>query len=117
MRSFIFTHVQQIYNTVPEYPWTNMPNYAVLRHSRNKKWYAVIMTLPKATLGIVGGGSIEAVNVKATRDVIEQIPYASGFLPAYHMNKKHWMTILLDGTVPREIVCKFIDDSYQLTAR
>ena len=35
-------------------------------------------------------------------------------LPGYHMNKMHWNTIILDGTVPENVIYSMIDDSYDL---
>jgi predicted DNA-binding protein (MmcQ/YjbR family) len=37
-----------------------------------------------------------------------------GILPGYHMNKKHWNTVLLDGTLPLQLVRELIDHSYEL---
>lgn len=36
--------------------------------------------------------------------------------PGYHMNKKHWNTITLDGTVPRELVLELVEHSWSLVA-
>jgi predicted DNA-binding protein (MmcQ/YjbR family) len=41
----------------------------------------------------------------------------AGFLPAYHMNKEHWLTVLLDNTVPEKEIYELIDDSYELTTQ
>jgi predicted DNA-binding protein (MmcQ/YjbR family) len=38
----------------------------------------------------------------------------NGILPGYHMNKKHWNTVLLDGTLPPQLVRELIDHSYEL---
>ncbi|MBS1496371.1 MAG: MmcQ/YjbR family DNA-binding protein [Bacteroidetes bacterium] len=43
--------------------------------------------------------------------------YAESILPGYHMNKKHWNTIILDGRVPQKIIFQLIDDSYSLVAK
>ena len=42
------------------------------------------------------------------RDIFEAV------IPAYHMNKEHWNTVILNGTVPREEIEKMIDTSYSL---
>jgi predicted DNA-binding protein (MmcQ/YjbR family) len=36
--------------------------------------------------------------------------------PGYHMNKRHWITVALDGSVPRELVTELIEDSFDLVA-
>jgi len=38
----------------------------------------------------------------------------AGVLPGYHMNKKHWNTIVVDGSIPDKLIFGWIDDSYQL---
>ncbi len=59
--------------------------------------------------------SFESVNLKVDPEIgaelREQYP---GVLPGYHMNKKHWNTILMDGSIPDKIFTGWIDDSYQL---
>ena len=45
------------------------------------------------------------------RDRYEQVE------PGYHMNKKHWNTVVLDGVVPEREVRKMIDDSYELVVQ
>jgi predicted DNA-binding protein (MmcQ/YjbR family) len=37
-------------------------------------------------------------------------------MPGYHMNKKHWNTVLIDGSLPDKLICQWIDDSYHLVA-
>jgi predicted DNA-binding protein (MmcQ/YjbR family) len=37
--------------------------------------------------------------------------------PGYHMNKQHWNTVLLDGSLPDELVCDLIDHSYKLVVQ
>ena len=115
MKSKILFYAKAQYNTEPEYLWKHYPDYFILRHRRNRKWYAVVMAVPREKLELVGKGDVWIIDVKATRDNIESIGDSAGFLPGYHMNKRYWMSILLDGTVPLKIVKKFLDESYELT--
>lgn len=116
MHNQITAYAKAKYDTTPEHLWKSSPEYAVLRHRRNRKWYAVIMLVDRARLHINGEGEAWIINVKTTDDVIEQVPYAKGFLPGYHMNKKYWISILLDGSVPLEVVERYLDISYKLTS-
>ena len=43
----IFDYVFTQYGTQPEYLWKTHPDYAVLRHSDNRKWYAIVMNVEK----------------------------------------------------------------------
>lgn len=61
-------------------------------------------------------GEKESVNLKADPDetwLLRQ-QYPGSVLPGYHMNKKHWNTVLLDGSVPDEEVLAMLDQSYRL---
>jgi len=115
MRNKIFSYVKKQYDTDPEYLWSSNPDYAVLRHRRNRKWYGIVMDVQKSKLGLPDEGRVWVINVKTTSAVIEDIPDSPGFLPGYHMKKKYWLSILLDGTVPEKVVQQFIDTSYELT--
>lgn len=55
-------------------------------------------------------------NVKCDPDLAIEMreEYPSVVLPGYHMNKKHWNTIVLDGTLSKKQVLKMVDDSYDL---
>ena len=115
-REEIFEYVKEEYNTVPEYCWDKYPLYAVLKHSNNK-WYGIIMNISKEKLGLEGKQEIDILDVKCPPEMIGGFRQEKGFLPAYHMNKEHWITILLDGTVNEEKIKQLIDLSYGLTER
>ncbi len=109
----IFEYVQKQYGTIPEYLWSKLPDSAVLRH-KNGKWYAVIMTVEKSKLGLEGREMVDIIDVKCDPDMTNMIIQTYGFLPGYHMNKQHWITILLDGSVSEAKVLDFLDMSYDL---
>ncbi|WP_339094232.1 MmcQ/YjbR family DNA-binding protein [Deinococcus sp. VB142] len=43
--------------------------------------------------------------------------YPQSVVPGYHLNKKHWVTVTLDGTVPGELVRELLHSSYLLVAK
>ena len=112
-RKEIFEYVKKQYGTIPEYLWSSSPDSAVLRH-QNGKWYAVIMNVEKSKLGLNGDGTVEIIDVKCDPEMTGMIIQTYGFLPGYHMNKQHWITILLDGTVGESKILDFLDMSYDL---
>lgn len=112
-REEIFEYVKKQYGTVPEYLWKESPESAVLRHS-NGKWYAVIMQVEKSRLGLEGDTKVDIIDVKCDPDMVGLLTQTYGFLPGYHMNKKYWITILLDGTVSEAKILDFLDMSYDL---
>ena len=112
-REEIFQYVKEQYGTEPEYLWKKDPDSAVLRH-KNGKWYAVIMNVEKSKLGLSGDSTVEIMDVKCDPEMTSMIIQTYGFLPGYHMNKRHWITILLDGTVSESKILDFLDMSYDL---
>lgn len=112
-REEIFAYVKKQYGTVPEYLWKSSPESAVLRH-KNGKWYAVLMQVEKSKLGLNEEGIVDVINVKCESDMVGLLAQTYGFLPGYHMNKKYWITMLLDGTVSEAKILDFLDLSYDL---
>ena len=114
-RADILRYAAETYGTVPEYLWKRTPNYAVLRNQANRKWYGAVMDLSRKTLGLEGEGVVDILDIKCSPLMIGSLLEQEGYLPAYHMNKNSWITVLLDGTVPLEQVTSLLDLSYQLT--
>lgn len=110
----IINYIVEKYKDKPEYLWEKFPNNAIFREKSNAKWYAVLLEVKKEKVGINEDGSIEIIDLKAAPDKILSIVDNINYLPGYHMNKKHWFTIKLDGSVPIEIIYSLIDDSFNL---
>ena len=117
MRQTIFAYIKKKYKVSPEYPWAKYDDNAVFRHSDNKKWFALVMGVEKNKLGLSGSEYVDVINLKIDdmmfRDILVQ---QEGILPGYHMNKEHWITVLLDGTVEEAKVYDLIDASFLATA-
>lgn len=116
-RDDIFKYAKEKYGTKPDFPWKQYPTYAVLRHNSSDKWYSLVMNVEKEKLGLKGEGSVDILDLKAPPELIGSLRQNKGFLPAYHMNKEHWITILLDGSVAMEEIYSLIDTSYELTKK
>ena len=110
----IITYVKNKYGDELEFLWEKSPKNAVIRRKSSNKWYAVILTISKRKLNLNSDEIIEVINLHNSLEEIEKlIDYKKYFL-AYHMNKKHWCTICLDGTVKLKEIYKLIDISYEL---
>lgn len=111
----IFAYVREQYGVEPDYPFSVAPTYPVLRHAGNRKWFALLMDVPRDKLGLQGAEPVDVINLKCDTlsGVLRQ---QAGILPAYHMHRDSWITVLLDGTVPPEDIFPLIDLSYTLTA-
>lgn len=115
LRDAVLDHAARKYGSRPEYLWARSPRSAVLRHSVGKKWYAAFLTADRAALSLPGPGTADILDIKCGPILAGSLRGTPGFLPAYHMNKEHWITILLDGTVPLEDILRLLDVSYSLT--
>lgn len=114
-REKILNYAKSKYDTEPDYPWVNLPDYAVLRHRTNNKWYGLLAQVERVKLNIEGEGSTDILNVKCDPELIYVLRKKNTILPAYHMNKEHWLSIVLDGSVPDEDIFQLLDASYALT--
>ena len=87
-----------------------------MAQSRNisGKWYAVFMRVSRQRLGLEGTGDVDVMDVKIDPDLAAVLVQAEGFLPGYHMNKRYWITVVLDGSVREEKALDLLDMSYDL---
>lgn len=109
----VLAYVKEKYGTMPEYLWMRSPDSAVLRCKESRKWYGAILKVKRKVLGMEEDGEIYILNIKCD-------PLAKDFLinewkayPAYHMNKKYWVSIPLDESISLDEISGAIDESYQ----
>ena len=110
----IIDYVKNKYGDELEFLWEKSPKNAVIRRESSNKWYAVILTISKRKLNLDSDEIIEVINLHNRVEEIEKLIDNKKYFPAYHMNKKHWCTICLDGTVELKEIYKLIDVSYEL---
>ncbi len=108
-------YIEEVYGVIGEFPWNSAPTFAVYRHKSNNKWFAVIMEIPKIKIGIPEEGNVQVVNLKCEPLLIGSVILDEGIHPAYHMNKNHWISVRLDGSVEREKLEWLLGLSYDLT--
>ena len=108
-------YITEAYGQSAEFPWIKYPDFAVYRHSSNKKWFAVIMNLPKSKFGLSQDGTVDVVNLKCDPLLIGSLIKENGIFPGYHMNKNYWISVLLDGSVENEQLKWLLDISFNLT--
>lgn len=104
------------YSVEPDYPFPRDDVTCVFRHSDNRKWFGIAMVIPYRTLGIRKAGSVDILNIKCDPIIMGSFRGKPGFLPAYHMNKDKWITVLLDGSAGQEDIRFLLDMSYGMTA-
>ncbi|WP_258088976.1 MmcQ/YjbR family DNA-binding protein [Weissella fangxianensis] len=114
-RADIFEYVKNKYLTEPEYLWKEHPKYAVLRHQDSRKWYAILMDVDKAKLDVTEDTGFEdLLDIKLPPETISNLQEFPEFLPAYHMNKTHWISVRLEFAKVEELT-NLIDESFRLT--
>ena len=111
----IMAQVQEKYGNQLEYLWEKSPDTAVLRHEGNQKWYAVVMRIPWDKLEKGREGLVEAVNIK--HDQVADLLSKKGIYPAFHMNKRYWISLALDDSLQDEEVIELIERSWNLTVK
>lgn len=104
----------QTYGTVPDYPFEEDFETAVLRHTGNRKWYAIAMKVSRRKFGFDSDEIIDVVNLKLPTEMFGSFGAADGVYPAYHMNKLHWISVLLPDA-SEELLRFLADVSFEAT--
>jgi len=107
--------IKQHYGDEPDFPWEKSEDYGVFRNPINEKWYALIMNIDKSKIDKKLSGAVDVVNIKLDENEIRLLLKEKGFYPAYHMNKKSWITLILDETLNDDTVMELIDKSHAFT--
>jgi len=114
----VIEYIREKYGAEPEFLWENDFDNAAFRHAVSKKWFAaLLMNTKRSVLGLPGEGRVDIIDVKCDPLVISQVVDGKGILPGYHMNKRHWLTLVLDGSAAESDVFALIDMSYNLIDR
>jgi len=114
-RETIFKHVNETYDAILDYPFKKFPNYVALRHMSNGKWYGLMMNIPPNKIELSGEGEIDILNLKCPPELNGILRNRKNILPGYHMNKEHWISIVLERTDSAADVYDLIEQSFNLT--
>ncbi|MGN0683767.1 MAG: MmcQ/YjbR family DNA-binding protein [Oscillospiraceae bacterium] len=114
-RQQLIEHIKENYGITEDYPWEKDNVSAVFRHPSNKKWFALALNIPAEKLGLDTEKQIDIVNVKCDPLMIGSIIRENGIYPAYHMNKRYWISIALDGSADDEKIKWLLDMSFDAT--
>ena len=100
----IFEYAKKHFGSKPEYLWKSAPECCILRNKSNNKWYAILMNVEKEKLGLPGNEKVYILNVKCNPIMINSLITQKEFLPAYHMNKEHWISIIIESAEKNQIL-------------
>lgn len=108
------TYCLTAYNTAPDYPFDEDFETAVLRHHSNRKWYAIVMRVSRRKFGFESDEIIDVVNLKLPLEMFGSFGAVDGVYPAYHMNKLHWISVLLPDAAD-DLIEYLVNASYEAT--
>ena len=114
-REDVLRYVRERFDTVPDAPFADSPDSLVLRHAGGGRWYGMLAIVGRSRLGLMGDGMANILNVKCDPLIVDALCTQPGFVRAWHMNKTHWLTILLDDVADVEQVEWLISESHRLT--
>lgn len=112
--------IRKTYGVEPDFPFDDGRDRSagVFRHADNDKWFGLIMRVKKSVLaGESDPERIDVMNLKAEPERIPELWKTSGVYPAYHMNRKYWISVALDGRLDDEAAMALIADSFRLTQK
>ena len=107
-------HCLNTYGTLPDYPFDDWMESAVFRPADNKKWYAIVLRVSRRKFGFDSDEIIDVVNLKLPIEMFGSFGAADGVYPAYHMNKLHWISVLLPDA-PDDVVQFLVNVSFEAT--
>ena len=114
-RQELAAYLTDTYGVTGEHLFARYPNFQVFRHTGNRKWFAVLMDIPRKNLGLTGDVQTQVVNLKCDTRLIGSFREEPGIFPGWHMNKAHWLSVALDGSVEDEKIKFLVNMSYELT--
>lgn len=113
----MIAYVRKKYGDELQFLWEKTPENAVLRRKDNARWYGALLVLSRRKLGYDSDERVEIIDLRMRPEQLTETVDGRRYLPGYHMNKKHWITIVLDGGVPTEEIFRRIDESYALAKK
>ena len=110
----VIAYCRNKYGDELEHLWADAPDNAILRRKDTQKWYAAILTVSRKKLYGDSDEKVEIIDLHAKTEDIENLVDFKKYFPGFHMNKKHWITVILEDTLSDEELFERIDQSYEL---
>lgn len=112
MAKKVIDYVSRKYGDELEFLWEKFDDNAIWRRKDNKKWYGAILTVKKCKLGLSTDEKVEVLDLRAKPENLQRLIDNVHIFSGYHMNKKHWISVLLDECTNEKEVFDLIDESY-----
>lgn len=114
----LVSYVKEKYGILPDFPWekNRFKTYGTFRHPENRKWFGLIIDVEEKLVTKRDEEEIvDVLNLKVNPEKREEILGIPGIYEGYHLNHTHWISIIMDDTVPDDILYSLTDESYKLT--
>lgn len=109
----IADYIAEKYGDQPEHIFEMFPDYCVFRHHEGK-WYALLAEVKEGTFADISEKT-EVLNVKVKEETLNDLLALKGFYPAFHMNRKSWVSIVMNDEADDSLIESLIDESYRMT--
>lgn len=113
----VIEYARNTYGDELQFLWEKFSQNAVLRRKDTQCWYGVLLTVSRRKLGFNSDETATVLDLRMPPEAADKTIDYKSYFPGYHMNKKHWLTVVLDGSVATEEIYKKIDESYRLAAK
>ena len=111
----VLRYVKERYNSTTVKPFKTNPDIKALVTIKNK-WYALFLDVEYSKLqkDSLVDSKVKIINLKHLSSEISTVINNRNVFPAYHMNKNHWISVVLDNNIDTEYVKELIEISYNL---
>lgn len=113
----LIEYVREKYGRELEFLWEKFDDNAVWRRTDTGKWFAAVLTVSRRKLGLNSDEVVEIIDLRLPPEKMEQLVDNEKYFGGWHMNKKHWYTIILDRSIGFEELCRRVDESYSLAVK
>lgn len=115
-REQLETYAKAKYKVESEQLPFSREDYAIFRHTDSGKWFAVFIVKSRSEFGLDGDGDTEIVSLKIRDPLLaDMLVQQPGYLQGYPSKKWNWISVVLDGTIPFDVICQWLEESYNAT--
>lgn len=114
LKNDVIRYVKQKYGIEPRFPFDT--EVCAFYETMHNKWFGLILRVSKKKLGLGDDEEVDILNVKAQPDFISFLTNKEGYRPAYHMNKRNWISLRLDGSLDMQEIMLRIDESFAMVS-
>jgi len=110
----VIKNIKEKYGDEQEFLWRKFPEDSIFRRKDNGRWYVLFLTIARDKIDLEGKDKIEILDVRATPENLKQLVDGKNYFSGYHMNKKHWLTIVPASEPSLSEILRLVAESYRL---